>query len=147
MSKCMSHQGFNKIQPHQDVQRRSDLKHSDSQRASFTPEAPAPSINSPTESHLYLGAQINLPFTKACCVCSLFICNFLCVTVSVFNYVLLCFTPMAAVSALNIESNSIIAIYPQTLLLGVTEPYRSCTSQHAGLLLHFFDGLKYKLAA
>ncbi len=43
----MSHQRFNKTQPHQDVERRSDLKHSDSQRASFTPEAPASAINSP----------------------------------------------------------------------------------------------------
>lgn len=115
MSKCMSHQRFNKTQPHQDVERRSDLKHSDSQRASFTPEAPASAINSPQElsiSHLYLGAQINLPFTKACCVCSVFVCNFLCVTVSVFNYVLLCFTRWQSVSDLNIASNSIIAVYP-----------------------------------
>lgn len=63
-------------------------------------------------SHLYLGAQMNLPFTKACCVCSVFVCNFLCVTVSVFNYVLLCFTRWQIVSDLNIASNSIIAVYP-----------------------------------
>lgn len=80
----------------------------------------ASSINSPPESHLYLGVQINLPFTKACCVWSVFICNFLCVTVSVFNCVLLCFTP-----ALNIVSNSIIAIYPKLSSSDVTEPYRS----------------------
>lgn len=80
-------------------------------RASFTPEAPASAINSPRAlniSHLYLGAQINLPFTKACCVCSVFVC----VTVSVFNYMLLCFTRWQSVSDLNIASNSIIAIYP-----------------------------------
>ncbi len=59
-------------------------------------------------SHLYLGAQMNLPFTKACCVCSVFVC----VTVSVFKYVLLCFTRWHIVSDLNIASNSIIVVYP-----------------------------------